>query len=49
MASKNERAELDMKITKYRALARQAPDDLTLQRIKTLVAELEQKRREFDE
>jgi hypothetical protein len=49
MHSKNERVELEMKIMKYRELARQAPDDLSRQRIETLVAELEQKQREFDE
>jgi hypothetical protein len=49
MTSKNERVELEMKILKYRELARQAPDNLSRRRIETLVAELEQKRREFDE
>jgi hypothetical protein len=49
MPSKNDRVELEMKIMKYRALARQAPDDTTSQRIKVLVAELEQKLREIDE
>jgi hypothetical protein len=49
MAQKNERVELEMKIMKYRALARDAPDKLTTERIDTLVAELEQKRREIDE
>ena len=49
MPSKNDRVELEMKIIKYRALARQAPDDTTSQRIKVLVAELEQKLREIDE
>ena len=49
MPSKNERVELEMKIIKYRSLARQAPDDTTSQRIKLLVAELEQKLREIDE
>jgi hypothetical protein len=49
MPSKNERVELEMKIMKYRELARQAPDDLSRRRIETLVAELEQKQREFDE
>jgi hypothetical protein len=42
MPSKNERVELEMKILKYRALARDAPDELTAQRIKELIAELEQ-------
>jgi hypothetical protein len=49
MAQKNDRVELEMKIVKYRSLARQATDDETTQRIKTLVAELEQKLREIDE
>ena len=49
MPAKNDRVELEMKIMKYRALARQAPDDTTSQRIKVLVAELEQKLREIDE
>ena len=41
MPSKNERAELEMKIMKYWSLARQAPDQETAQRIKELVDELE--------
>jgi hypothetical protein len=49
MPSKNDRVELEMKILKYRALARQAPDDKTTERIKALVIELEQKLREIDE
>jgi len=49
MAHKNERVELEMKIMKYRALARQAGDDVTRARIKELVAELERKLREIDE
>jgi hypothetical protein len=49
MPSKNERVELEMKIMKYRNLARQAPDAETAQRIKGLVAELEQRLREIDE
>jgi hypothetical protein len=48
MSSRNERVELEMKILKYHELARQAPDDLSRQRIETLVAELEKKQREFD-
>ena len=48
MSQKNERVELEMKIMKYRALARDAPDEVTRQRISTLVAELEQKLREID-
>jgi hypothetical protein len=50
MAQKNDRVELEMKIMKYRLLARQAAaDDETAQHIKALVAELEQKLREIDE
>jgi hypothetical protein len=49
LAHKNERVVLEMKIMKYRALARDASDPLTTDRIKTLVAELEQKLREIDE
>jgi hypothetical protein len=49
MPSKNQRVELEMKIMKYRALARQAPDIETAQRIKELVGELEQRLREIDE
>jgi hypothetical protein len=49
MPSKNDRVELEMKIMKYRLLARQAPDEVTRQRINGLVAELEQKQREIDE
>jgi hypothetical protein len=45
----NDRAALELKIAKYRALARQAPDDLTLRRINALVVELEQKQRETEE
>ena len=48
MPSKNERVELEMKILKYRALVRNASDELTAQRIKELIAELEQKQREID-
>ena len=46
---KNERVELEMKIAKYRLLARRTPDVVTSQRIQQLVAELEQKLREIDE
>jgi hypothetical protein len=48
MAQKNEQVELEMKIVKYRLLARQvAADDETAQRIKTLVSELQQKLRDI--
>jgi hypothetical protein len=49
MQSKNERFELETKIMKYRAMARDAGDQLTAARIETLVAELKQKLREIDE
>jgi hypothetical protein len=49
MAYKNERVEIELKIMKYRSLARNAPDEVTAQRIKTLIVELEQKLREIDE
>jgi hypothetical protein len=48
MAHKNERVELEMKVMKYRQLARQA-DDESARRIYSLIAELEQKLRETDE
>jgi hypothetical protein len=48
MRQKNERVELEMKIMKYRALARDAGDDVTTKRITTLIAELEQKLRDID-
>jgi hypothetical protein len=35
------RRQLQQKIAKYRALARQTPDDETMRRIKDLVSELE--------
>ncbi len=50
MAHKNERVELEMQILKYRQIAREMaanPEDS--ERIKGLVAELEQKLREIDE
>jgi hypothetical protein len=49
MVHKNDRVVLEMKIMKYRALARDSPDKLTTERIGTLVAELEQKLRDIDE
>jgi hypothetical protein len=49
LVQKNERVELAIKIIKYRALARQALDVGTTQRINGLIAELEQKLREIDE
>ena len=48
MVQKNERVEFAIKIIKYRALARQAPDVETTQRINGLIAELERKLREID-
>jgi hypothetical protein len=47
LAFKNERAEIEKDIMKYRALARGARDRLTNERINVLVAELEQKLREI--
>jgi hypothetical protein len=50
VATKNDRVKLEMKIMKYRLLARQAPmDDETAQRIGELISELQQKLREIDE
>jgi hypothetical protein len=49
MPHKNERVELEIKIIKYRALARQASDSMTTQRINDLILELEKKLREIDE
>jgi hypothetical protein len=49
MPSKNDRVELEMKIMKYRALARQTMDDLTKRRIEQLISETEQRLREIDE
>jgi hypothetical protein len=43
-----ERAEIEIEIAKYRAMARAARDPLTNQRINVLIAELEQKLREID-
>jgi hypothetical protein len=47
MPSKNERAELEMRMLKARQLARTV-DDLTRERLEALAAELEQKLREMD-
>jgi hypothetical protein len=50
LAHKNERVELEMKIMKYRQMADLAiSDELTRQRIRAFIAELEQKLREIDE
>jgi hypothetical protein len=49
MTSRKERAALEMKIVKYRAFARGAPDDRTRRRIEGLISELEKKLREADE
>jgi hypothetical protein len=43
-----ERAELEVKIIRYRSLARQVAGDEAGLRIQALVAELEQKLREMD-
>lgn len=48
--SKNERVELEMKILRYRALARQiATDPNTQRRIGELISDLEKELREIDE
>jgi hypothetical protein len=48
--SKNDRVQLEMKIMKYRDMVRKvAIDSVTVQRIESLIAELEQKLREIDE
>ena len=49
MPPNNERLELELKIMKYRAMARDANDPVTTERIQALVAELERKLREIDE
>ena len=50
MRRKNERVELEMKILRYRKLARQmATNPDTAQRIKELIADLEKELREIDE
>jgi hypothetical protein len=50
MAHKSERVELEMKILRYRQLQRQiATDPGTIERIRDLIAELEQKLRAIDE
>jgi hypothetical protein len=49
MSHKNERVELEIKIIRYRALARLTTDDITKMRVDKLIAELEQKLREIDE
>jgi hypothetical protein len=47
--NRNERVELEMKIMKYRAMARAISDDTTTKRIETFITELEQKLKEIDE
>jgi hypothetical protein len=50
MRSKNERVGLEMKILRYRKLARQiATDPKTQQRIIELISDLEKELREIDE
>jgi len=39
---KNDRASLEKRIERYKVIARQIPDEVTIQSIKTLIAELEQ-------
>jgi hypothetical protein len=45
----HERTALELKIDKYRKLAREAPDHITRRRIQELVAELEQQGRMMDD
>ena len=40
MVHKNERVELEIKIIKYRAMARAISDDVTTKRLETFIAEL---------
>ena len=48
--SRNERVELEMKIPRYRKLARQiATDPVTQRRIEELILDLEKELREIDE
>ena len=49
MNQKDSGPELENKIERYKALARQVPDDETAQNIRSLVAELEQKLRQTGE
>jgi predicted site-specific integrase-resolvase len=49
MYQKDSRPELENKIKRYKALARQVPDDETAQNIRSLVAELERKLRQTGE
>jgi hypothetical protein len=47
--NKNDRVELEMKLMKYRSLARRVVPAETEQRISLVVLELERKLREIDE
>lgn len=48
--SENERVKLELKILRYRRLARQmAADPDTMRRVKELIADLERQLREIDE
>jgi hypothetical protein len=50
LPSKNERVKLEMKIMKYRLIARQmAADPAESERIRAMVTDLEKKLREIDE
>jgi hypothetical protein len=50
LVSKSDRVRLEMKILRYRTLARQvATDPETVTRIKELIADLERQLREIDE
>jgi hypothetical protein len=46
---KNETIKLEMRLTRYRELARQVYDPMTLRCIEGLILEFEQKLREIDE
>ena len=48
MVRKDERVELEIKMMKYRSLARRVIDNETAERINALIAELKQKLREID-
>ena len=49
MPHQNERVELEMKIMRYRQLARRISDEELLKRFAEQIADLEQKLREIDE
>jgi hypothetical protein len=49
MTGKNKRAELELRLSRYRELARQVFDPKTTRRIEGLILELEQELREIDD